>query len=274
MDYYSTLGVNRSASPDEIKKAYKKMAMKHHPDRGGDEQKFKEVEEAYRTLSDPQKKQMFDMGVDPNRNQSFGQGSPFEFHFGTGNMDDIFANFGFGMRPGRGNKNLSIAVDITLEDVLNGKTINAEVSARNGKPKFINIEIPPGIEHGQQIRYEGMGDDSISSFRPGDLIVNVRIITHRLFKREGTNVLIEKTISVWDAMLGCELETETLNNKHLKIIIPPGTQPETVFSCRGEGLPNMRSRIRGNLMIKVKIAVPKNLTVSQIEKINQIKNGI
>ena len=75
-------------------------------------------------------------------------------------------------------------------------------------------------------------------------------------------------------MLGCELETETLNNKHLKIIIPPGTQPETVFSCRGEGLPNMRSRIRGNLMIKVKIAVPKNLTVSQIEKINQIKNGI
>jgi DnaJ-class molecular chaperone len=178
------------------------------------------------------------------------------------------------MRPGRGNKNLSIAVDITLEDVLNGKTINAEVSARNGKPKFINIEIPPGIEHGQQIRYEGMGDDSISSFRPGDLIVNVRIITHRLFKREGTNVLIEKTISVWDAMLGCELETETLNNKHLKIIIPPGTQSETVFSCRGEGLPNMRSRIRGNLMIKVKIAVPKNLTVSQIEKINQIKNGI
>ena len=274
MDYYSTLGINRGASPEEIKKAYKKMAMQHHPDRGGDEQKFKEVEEAYRTLSDPQKKQMFDMGMDPNRSQSYRQGSPFEFHFGTGNMDDIFANFGFGMRPGRGNKNLSITIDITLEDVLKGRTINAEVSAKNGKSKYINIEIPPGIEHGQQIRYEGMGDDSIPSFRPGDLIVNVRVINHRLFKREGSNVLIEKSISVWDAMLGCELETETIDNRQLKISVPPGTQPDTVFSCKGEGLPNMRTRIRGNLMIRIKVNIPKNLTVNQIEKINQIKYGI
>lgn len=274
MDYYSTLGVNRRASAEEIKKAYKKMAMQHHPDRGGDERKFKEIEEAYRTLSDPQKKQMLDMGMDPNRSQSHRQDSPFEFHFGTGNMDDIFANFGFGMRPGRGNKNLSINVDITLEDVLTGKTINAEIGAKNGKSKYINIEIPPGIEHGQQIRYEGMGDDTIPSFRPGDLIVNVRIINNRLFKREGSNVLIEKPISVWDAMLGCELETETLDNKQLKIVVPPGTQPDTVFSCKGEGLPNMRTRIRGNLMIRVKIQIPKNLTTAQIEKINQIKYGI
>lgn len=274
MDYYSTLGLNRGASAEEIKKAYKKMAMKHHPDRGGDEKKFKEIEEAYRTLSDPQKKQMFDMGVDPNRGQQFGQGSPFEFHFGTGNMEDLFANFGFGMRPGKGNRNLSIAVDITLEDVLKGKTINAEVGVRNGKSKLINIEIPPGIEHGQQIRYEGMGDDSIPSFRPGDLIVNVRILQHRLFRREGSNILIEKTIPVWDAMLGVELETETLEGKQIKIVIPPGTQPDTVFSCKGEGLPNMRTRTRGNLMIRVKVNIPKNLTVAQIDKINQIKYGI
>jgi curved DNA-binding protein len=274
MDYYSTLGVGRGASADEIKKAYKKMAMKHHPDRGGDEKKFKEIEEAYRTLSDPQKKQMFDMGMDPNRGQSFRQGSPFEFHFGTGNMDDLFANFGFGMRPGRGNKNLSINVDITLEDVLNGKTINAEIGAKNGKSKYITIEIPPGIDHGQQIRYEGMGDDSNPSFRPGDLLVNVKILQHRLFRREGSNILIEKSISVWDAMLGCELETETLDNRKLKIIVPPGTQPETIFSCKGEGLPHMRSRVRGNLMIKIKVDVPKNLSISQIEKINQIKYGL
>lgn len=274
MDYYSTLGINRGSSAEEIKKAYKRMAMKHHPDRGGDEKKFKEVEEAYRILSDPQKKQMFDMGVDPNRGQSFRQGSPFEFHFGTGNMDDLFANFGFGMRPGRGNKTLSINVDITLEDVLHGKTINAEIGVRNGKSKYINIEIPPGIEHGQQIKYDGMGDDSIPSFRPGDLLVNIRVLNHKSFRREGSNISIEKNISVWDAILGCEIECETLDQKHLKIIVPPGTQPDTVFSCKGEGLPNMRTRIRGNLMIKVKVNIPKNLTVAQIDKINQIKYGI
>lgn len=274
MDYYSTLGINRGASADEIKRAYKKMAMKHHPDRGGDEKKFKEVEEAYRTLSDPQKKQMFDMGMDPNRSQSYRQGSPFEFHFGTGNMDDLFANFGFGMRPGRGNKNLSINVNISLEDVLSGKSINAEIGVKSGKSKFITIEIPPGIENGQQIRYEGMGDDSIPSFRPGDLLVNIFVQDHKTFRREGTNLITEKNIEVWDAILGCELEISTLDKKNLKIILPPGTQPETIFSCKGEGLPNIRTKIKGNLMVKIKVAIPKNLNVNQIEKINQIKYGI
>lgn len=275
MDYYQTLGLKKGASQEEIKKAYRSMAMRHHPDRGGDEKKFKEVEEAYRTLSDPEKKKMLDMGIDPNRGQNFRQGSPFEFHFGSDNFNDIFSNFGFGgMRPGRGNKNIAVSVDITLEDVLFGKTVNAEITTNNGKSKFINIDIPPGIEQGQQIRYEGMGDDTISAFRPGDLIVNVRILNHRLFRREGSNILIEKNVSVWDALLGCEVETETLDNKTLKIVIPPGTQPDTVFSCKGEGLPHIRNRQRGNLMIKVKISIPKNLTAAQISKINEIKNGI
>lgn len=274
MDYYSTLGLNRGASPEEIKKAYKKMAMKHHPDRGGDEQKFKEVEEAYRTLSDPQKKQMFDMGINPNQGQSFRQGSPFEFHFNSGNFDDIFGQFGFGMRPGRRNRNLNVNVNITLEDVLSGKTLNAEVGTSTGKSKFITIEIPPGIEQGQQIRYEGMGDQSIQSLRPGDLIVNVNILPHNSFRREGTNIIIEKNITVWDALLGCDIRIQTLDNKELNIVIPPGTQPDTVLSCKGEGLPHIRSRVRGNLMVKIKITIPKFLNQSQIDMIEKLKNGI
>jgi DnaJ-class molecular chaperone len=277
MDYYSTLGLKRGASDADIKKAYRSMAMKHHPDRGGDEKKFKEISQAYDFLSDPEKRRMIDAGMDPNQQGGFRQqGSPFEFHFGTGNMDDLFGNFGFGFgqRPMRRNKTLSINVEIILEDVLAGKDINAEIGIPGGRQKVINIQIPPGIEHGQQIRYEGMGDNSIPDVRAGDLIVNVLIRNHATFKREGTSLIIEKQVSVWDALLGTSINIETLDQKTLSINVPAGTQPDTVMSCRGEGLPHMRTRQRGNLLIKIKVVVPKELTISQKQMIEQIRNGI
>ena len=276
MDYYNTLGVNRGASDDDIKKAYRKMAMKYHPDRGGDEKKFKEVEEAYRTLSDPEKRQMFDMGVDPNKQQGGfrQQGNPFEFHFNTGNMDDIFESFGFGGRRQPRNKTFNINVKITLEDVLHGKNLSAEVGIPGGKKKIVNIEIPPGIQHGQQIRYSGMGDNSIPNIRPGDLLVNVLILNHRHFKREGDNLILDNPVSVWDALLGTRVDIITLDNKKLSITVPQGTQPDTVLSCRGEGLPNMRSKVRGNLFIRIKVSIPKELTEQQKQLIYRLQNGI
>jgi DnaJ-class molecular chaperone len=277
MDYYSTLGLKRGASDADIKKAYRSVAMKHHPDRGGDEKKFKEISQAYDFLSDPEKRRMIDAGMDPNQQGGFRQqGSPFEFHFGTGNMDDLFGNFGFGFgqRPMRRNKTLSINVEITLEDVLAGKDINAEIGIPGGRQKVINIQSPPGIEHGQQIRYEGMGDNSIPDVRAGDLIVNVLIRNHATFKREGTSLIVEKQVNVWDALLGTSIIIETLDQKTLNINIPAGTQPDTVMSCRGEGLPHMRTRQRGNLLIKIKVVVPKELTISQKQMIEQIRNGI
>lgn len=277
MDYYSTLGLKRGASSEDIKKAYRSMAMKHHPDRGGDEKKFKEVEEAYRTLSDPQKKQMVDSGMDPNSQPGGGGGfysqGPFEFHFGADNFNDIFGNFGFGQRPMRKNKSLNISVEITLEDVLNGKEINAEVGIPGRKSKIMNISIPIGIETGQQIRYEGMGDDSIAGLRPGDLIVNVFVKPHPDFRRDGENLICEKTLSAWDVMLGTSLDIKTIDNKTININIPAGTQPETIFGCRGEGLPNVRTRKRGTLLVKVKIEIPKTLTSAQQEFIKKIKNN-
>lgn len=276
MDYYLTLGLQRSASQDEIKKAYRSMAMKHHPDRGGDEKKFKEIEEAYRTLSDPQKKQMYDMGVDPNRQQGgFNQG-PFEFHFGSGDVNDFFGNFGFGgfgRQPMRRNRSLSINIEVTLEDVLTGKDFSAEVGVPGGNKKLINISIPPGVEHGQQIRYQGMGDDSMKDIRPGDLIVNIILREHPRFYRDGDNLICDKTISVWDAMLGNVLEIETIDKKKLSITIPPGTQPETILSCRGEGLPNVRHRLRGNLLLRIKIEIPRNLSNDQKNQIEKLKNN-
>jgi curved DNA-binding protein len=253
--------------------------MKHHPDRGGDEKKFKEIEEAYRTLSDPEKKRLVDAGVDPNsQNQghNWNQG-PFEFHFGSDNIHDIFNQFGFGFnqRPMRRNKSLNITIDVALEDVLSGKEINAEVGIPGGKKKVINIQIPPGIDNGQQIKYSGMGDDSIPDLRAGDLIVNVRVRPHPVFRREGDALAIEKVISVWDAILGTNLNISTIDNKIITITIPPGTQPETVLSCRGEGLPNMRTRQRGNLLMKIKIDIPRNLDAAQKNLIETIrKNAI
>jgi curved DNA-binding protein len=277
MDYYATLGLKRGASDAEIKKAYRSMAMKHHPDRGGDQAKFKEISTAYDCLSDPDKRRMIDAGMDPNQSgfRHQGQQNPFEFHFNTGNLNDLFGNFGFGggfgREPLRKNKTLNITIEITLEDVLQGKELNAEITIPNGKNKMINIVIPAGIEHGQQIRYEGMGDDSIQGIRAGDLIVNVLIKQHARFQRERTSLIMEGVISVWDAMLGTQFTIQTLDNKTLSITVPAGTQPDTVLSCRGEGLPSMRNRQRGNLLVKIKMHVPQNLSQDQRAQIQEFK---
>ena len=285
MDYYSTLGVGKNATDDDIKKAYRKLAMKHHPDRGGDESTFKKISEAYDVLSDPQKKQIVDLGGDPknqNNGNSFNQG-PFEFHFNTGGvppgMEDIFGRFGFGSgfgrQPMQKNKTLNITVDITLEDVLSGKDINAEITIPGtGKRKMINIAIPAGIEHGQQIRYEGMGDDAIRELRPGDLIVNVNVQQHRLFRREHSDLVLEKFVSVWDAIIGSSLDIQTLDGKTLTINVPQGPKHGTVLSCRGEGLPIMRSRNRGNLLIMIKVDMPKNLSEAQLDKIRSLRDTL
>ena len=273
MDYYNTLGISKSASEADIKAAYRKMAMKHHPDRGGDEKKFKEVTEAYETLSDPQKKQMLDMGVDPNaQHTSYRQGSPFEFHFNTGNFEDVFSNFGFGGRPVRKNKTLNVNIEVTLEDILKGRVIDAEIGIPNGNKRLVNIEVPPGIENGQQIRYRGMGEHTLKDAPPGDLIVNVFVKEHPIFQRQGDMLMITKFISPWDAMLGSDITIETIDKKTLTIGIPAGTQPDTVLSCRGEGLPNIRTKVRGNLLIKVQIEIPKNLNSEQKSAVEQTKS--
>jgi DnaJ-class molecular chaperone len=194
-------------------------------------------------------------------------------------MEDIFGRFGFGggfgRQPMQKNKTLNITVDITLEDVLSGKDINAEITIPGtGKRKMINIAIPAGIEHGQQIRYEGMGDDAIRELRPGDLIVNVNVRQHSLFRREHSDLVLEKAVSVWDAIIGSSLDIETLDGKTLTINVPQGTKHGTILSCRGEGLPIMRSRNRGNLLIMIKVDMPKNLSEAQLDKIRSLRDTL
>ena len=277
MDYYTTLGLKRGASQEEIKKAYRSLAMKHHPDRGGDEKKFKDISAAYDILSDPQKKQMFDSGIDPNAQHSgrFQQG-PFEFHFGGGGFEDVFNQFGFGFgnqrRPAR-NKSFNVNVMITLEDVINGKEVSAEIGLPSGERKFITINIPVGVENGQNIRYQGMGDHSIRDVPPGDLIVNIIVEPHYKFHREGDNLIYNHSISVWDALLGGSIRIETLDKKTVDVTIPAGTQPDTVLSCRNEGLPNVRTKRKGNLLIRVTVDIPKNLSEEQKSAISALRSN-
>jgi len=280
MDYYSTLGINRNASQEEIKKAYKKMSMQHHPDRtGGDDSKFKEINEAYQTLNDPQKKQMYDQygSTDPRQHQ-FRSGD-FHFNFNgspfSGGMDEMFEQFfggGFGQRQ-RANRPIQVAVDVTLEDVLNGKTMGMEIQLPTGRTKVVTVDIPVGVEHGQQIRYRGMGEQNNPNLPPGDLIITTRVRKHSIFDRYGDNIVCEIPINVLELITGTKTKIQTLDRKSIEINIPKGTQPDTVLSCRGEGLPNMRTKQRGNLQIRIKGKIP-TLNTEQLNRIKDIKDGI
>jgi curved DNA-binding protein len=283
MDYYSTLGINKNASQEEIKKAYKKQSMAHHPDRtGGDDSKFKEINEAYQTLNDPKKKQMYDQfgTADPRQHQY--RSGDFEFNFNGspfGGMDDIFDQmFGgggspFGRQRRASNRPINVAVDITLEDVLQGKTIGMEIQLPTGRTKVVTVDIPQGVEHGQTIRYRGMGEQNIPNIPAGDLNVQIRIRNHPRYQRYGDNILCEAKVNAWDLMLGGKTVIQTLDNKNIEINIPSGTQPDTVLSCKGEGLPNMSTKLRGNLQIKIKADIPR-YNEEQRNKLRNIKNGI
>lgn len=279
MDYYSTLGIGRNASQQEIKKAYKKQSMTHHPDRtGGDDSKFKEINEAYQTLNDPQKKQMYDQfgTTDPNQRRYNSQN--FEFNFNgspfSGGMDDIFSSF-FGQGGARRpvNRPINVAVDVTLEDVLRGKTIGMEIQLPTGRTKVVTVDIPKGVEHGQTIRYRGMGEQNIPNVPAGDLHVQIRIRNHHRFQRYGDNILCEVKVNAWDLMLGAKAQVATIDNRSIEINIPAGTQPDTLLSCKGEGLPNISTKIRGNLQIRIKADIPK-YNEQQRNKLRNIKHGI
>lgn len=273
MDYYSILGVSRNASTQEIKKAYRKLAMQHHPDRGGDPNTFQQISNAYDILSDPQKKQRYDMGVDPEQSQNYRQ-NPFNFQFGDvpPGFEDVFSTFGFSRQQQQRNKNVSINLQITLEDVIFGKDFDAEIAMPRGNKKIVNVSIPAGIHHGQQIKYNGMGDDSFQDRPAGDLIINIQVKPHHSFLREGDNLIIKKEISCWDAILGSKISVNTIDNRILNINIPKGTQPDTVFSCKNEGVPNIKTGKKGSLLVKVGVKIPKIQDHNKIKIIESLKD--
>lgn len=281
-DYYGILGVPKTASAEDIKKAFRKAAMKHHPDRGGDPVKFKEISEANDILSDKEKRMMVDQGIDPlNPNQRSYRSSQFnEF----GNMNDIFNNFGFTFgfgpsgfthrtnQPPR-NKSLNVNMTLTLEEAYTGINKNITIKYPGGNDKVVGINIPPGVDNGMAIRYSGMGDDSIAGTPAGDLIIVVHVQNHSTFAREGLNLLTDISVDCFDAMIGSSVEIVTLDGRTLQVMIPPGTQPNTTLGLKNEGMRDQNGNV-GKLYVRVSIALPKITDTNKIEIINKLKNQL
>ena len=268
-DYYQALGVSKSASPAEIKKAYRKMALKYHPDRNqgdkGAEAKFKDISEAYAVLSDPEKKKQYDMFGEDGFHKRFTQEDIFrDFDFGTifkefgfrteGRGPNIFsqifggpgqtqyraggpfesAHGGFGGQPqGMRGQDLVYELSVTLEDVVTttDKVISYQVG---GRPEKVSVKVPAGISSGKKLRLSGKGQHGTYGGTNGDLYIQVRVIDHPLFKREGDDLILDREIK-----------------------LPAGTQSNAKFRLKGHGMPHMNRGGRGDAYVRVIIAIPK-----------------
>ena len=271
MDYYSTLGVNRNASPEEIKKAYRKLAMQHHPDRGGDHNKFAAINAAYETLSDPVKKQQYD-NPQPQFNynsQDFRGHNPFEDIFGA-------AAFGFGGQQTRQmrNRDVNIEYKLTFEELFTGKAVNIQYRLPSGRIEILDAAVPPGVKQNDSVRFAGLGDDSNPHLQRGNLILNIRVQSHPDWKRDGDNIITSQTVSVFDLITGSIIEIKTPTNRHFSLTIPKGTKPGTVFSISGQGIPNVNTRRPGNAHIKIEANMPKISDEAILTKIKELKDEI
>ena len=265
MDYYSTLGVSKNASPEEIKKAYRKLAMQHHPDRtGGDDTRFKQINEAYDTLSNPEKKQHYD-NPQPRMDSSM-------FNQNFGNFDDIFGQMfggGFGHRQHQPrNKDITIPIGIDLNEVIQGKQLNIQYKLSNGQVTQAQIQIPPNMQNGQTIKYHGLGDNIMQQFPRGDLNVIVKYNRHRYWNVDGPHLRATEKIPLLLLLKGTTIDIVTVEGGTLRLTIPRGTNPGTTFSISGSGLPTNNNQ-RGNAYVKVNVSMPvlNEMQLMEIEKI-------
>jgi curved DNA-binding protein len=251
MDYYTVLGVPRNATPDEIKKAYKKQSMKHHPDRGGKHDEFVKVQQAYEVLSNSDKRNAYDHPHHAQQNH----GNPFTGGMGA-NFEDLFGNFGFQQQRRTPNRDINIENIITLKEVLTGKNIVITYNTQRG-PNSVDIQIPAGAKDGDQIRYQGLGEQIDQRFPPGDLNVRLRVKRDSNWRRDGSNLITEKSVNTLDLILGCVIIVHTLDDRDISLTIPEGTNPGTVLNIAGHGLPDMQTGRRGNVHVRIKGVTPK-----------------
>lgn len=296
-DYYKLLGVDRSAKPEEISKAFKKLARKYHPDLNPNdkkaEEKFKEINEAYEVLKDPEKRKLYDqLGPDWQHGQQFSGNQGFEnMHFnfnghdmgGAGDFSDFFESIfggarrggggfgdafgGFSQRPRRG-RDVEAELPLTLEEVMEGGKRQVTLKMPQG-PKTLEVNVPSGIKDGAKLRLNGQGDPSSSGGEPGDLFLRIRYLPNRTFKVDGENLHYELPLAPWEAVLGAKVEVPTLDG-HVELKIPAGTSSGRKFRLRGKGMGSPAKR--GDLLVKAMIDSPLTLTDEEREAWEQLSH--
>lgn len=307
MDYYETLGVKKDSPPSDIKKAYRKLALKYHPDKNkGDktaEAQFKQISEAYAVLSDPEKKKQYDLYGSTNFHQRYSQ----EDIFRGFDLNDILRQFGFGgasqsanfrtnmggmgggssfgsffnqggggcgggchSAPEKG-QDMTYQITVTLEEVLHGaeRTITLR---KNGTPQNVTVKVPKGIEEGKKLRLQGKGGGSRNGGPPGDLYLKVEIASNDDFSRDGDDLVVQKLITFSEACFGTKVEVETLEGKKFMVKVAPGTVHDSRLRIRGYGLPVGPLGERGDLYVRIGVKVPKDLTEDQKKAVEQLQS--
>jgi curved DNA-binding protein len=293
-DYYEILGVRKGATPEELKKAYRELALSSHPDRVPAEKKkeaenrFKEISEAYAVLTDPQKRALYDQyghsGVDQKfRQEDIFRGTDFRSvfegmqgnGFGGGFFENLFGDLGFEIFSPRGRKkkrgagadadamshDLEAPLAVTLDEAYRGveKTVTIP---KDGESRTLSVTVPAGVKTGSRLRMKGEGESS--STGRGDLYLVVEVLPHATFQREGSDLVTEVSATLPQAMLGAELSVPTMEGS-VMMRIPAGTQGGTTFRLRGKGMPDLRGKETGDELVKVNVEIPRNLSPRQKE---------
>lgn len=264
-DYYSKLGIDRGATADEIKRAYRKLASQHHPDRGGDKARFQEIEEAYRTLSDDQKRAAYDNPNPFQHAQQNGFPGGFNFNFSTGpggfNFHDVFGMFNQHHAQHNQRRMMRMSLWVSLYDVAVGGKRSVSVAAPQGTG-VVEIDIPIGINDGDTIRYAGIAPGG------GDLAVQFRVHPDPVWERHGMDLVTDHAISIWDLILGADVVIRNIQGQELKLVVPPRTQPRTMLRLRGHGLKNNQGSA-GDILVRVMAQIPDVIHPDIIESVKK-----
>ena len=315
-DYYQVLGIDKKASADEIKKAYRKLALKWHPDKNpnnkGAEEKFKKISEAYAVLSDTEKRQQYDQfGSADQYRQQYSQ----EDIFRNFDLDEILRGFGFGGARGPGRttfrtttrrggggssrddyedpfaglfgggmggggrqqyqempqkgQDAEYNLSISLEESVFGADKKISFQLEN-RIEDINVKIPPGISSGKKLRLPGKGLSGYNGAPSGDLYLNINVLPHPIYARDGNDLYTEKTIKFTQAALGSSIDVSTLDGSVKRLKISPGTQNNTKIRMKGYGVPGLKGAAKGDLYVKINVEVPRKLSDRQAKLIQQL----
>ena len=265
MDHYQTLGVGRNAETKEIKRAYRKLASIHHPDKGGDQEKFKDIQKAYETLSDPQKKEQYD---NPNPFQNF-QGNPQDIFRQGSPFGDIFGDI-FGQRQRQGNPDSVGDIKITLQQAYHGTDLSINIDGVNRV-----LDIKPGTRQGSKIRIAQGGKQHYQQFPPGDLIIRMHVEVPPDMGVQDNDIYQHIMINAIEAMTGVEKRINHVSGKKLSVKVPQGTQQGSKLRLSNQGMPYPGApEVFGSLFVIVNIDVPHIKDPKHIDMLNSINKEI